>query len=170
MLLRLDSKSKAGAFLHNSKANRQGMSKWFSNHIDVNGTWYARLYWESQRVDALKLTYVRKEILVESGGVFHVNTKALMSYCHNRSYLRLCFTLRSYKAIYKWRKYSIEMCFLLFVELKRIKTPYSGNDPEWLRRPRAGKGPCNRLRVIDMFCVMYISRGCSGLLDWFSAD
>lgn len=41
-------KSKAGAFLHPSKANSQGMSKWFSNHVDVNGTWYARLCWENR--------------------------------------------------------------------------------------------------------------------------
>lgn len=158
MLLHLDSKSKAGAFLHNSKANRQRMSKWFSNHIDVNGIWYARLCWESQCVYALKLTYVRKEILVESGGVCHVNTKVLMSCCHNRSYLRLCFTLRSIKLFISGENTVLKYVSYFLWNWNVLKNPCSKNYPEWLRGLRARMGCCSRLRVIDMFCVVYFPR------------
>lgn len=119
-----------------------------------------------QYVHALKLTYVRKQILVESGGVFHVNSKVLMSCCHSRRCLRLWIIL--------WcRKNTVVEYYSLrtfFVEFKTTET-FQKQSP-WVTQGhwRWPEGSTLGLRfrlfcVLFQFSVMFVAQEWSGLLD-----
>lgn len=123
-------KARLKHFLHNSKSNRQGMSKWFSNHSDINGTRYARLCWQNQYIHA-KADLCHKTNFCWKQGCFPchrhkpwchaVTTKAICS-CALPCAFSLC-----YEVIYKLLNAVLKMCYCyvaLLLELKTIEVKW----------------------------------------------